>query len=635
MTSAAMPPASAQRAAIPGWARRSVALAGVFFFAKAVIVLLRASDGSRGGLLTSPLLVPALLVEDLEAALLWAGLDALLGRLGRGRGEALRWAAYAAVAVYAASNVPVTRMFATPLTLPILLATDVALLDSLRVYVTAGNVLGVAAVLLMALLLPRWPRWLGRVGGRWLLRPGRGLLLLSGGLVLWLLGWAGQSRLPLRGLHRNVLFALVRSTLRQRGERAGAAVEVPPLPPLTDAAGPPPEPARLTGLAGAAAGRDVLWVVMESTAARYLKPFGAAEDPTPNLTALAAGSVAFDAIYAAYPESIKGLFALLCSQNPAAHTPVARYTQAKQPCPALAQRFAAAGYRTAMFHSGWFVYLGMDGVVRDRGFAVTRDADAIGGTYATSFGVDEAATVQQVLAFFDALRPDERAFVMYLPITGHHPYRSPGPPSRPRPFGEQTELASYRNDLYLGDQALGTLIAGLEARGRLARMALVFSGDHGEAFRQHEGNFGHTLYLYEENLRVPLLLLVPGVTDRPGALPRRVAEPGSVIDIAPTLLHLTGLAVPGEYQGRSLLRPPSADEVPRFLTDHAVYQVGLRQGPWKFIDEPESGRAQLFDLQRDPDERQDLAASQPQRVARYREHLRAWAARQRLLLTAR
>ena len=607
--------------------RRSVALLGVLLLAKAVILFLRALDGNKG-VLGSPLAVPALLAADLGAALGWAGLDALSQRWRRGRGEKLGWALYFAVAVYAASNVPVTRMFATPLTFPILAATDVALWDSLRIYVTPGNVLGVAGVLLGALLLPGWLR---RLRLRWPPTPRTWAMLLSCALLLELLGWAGRRRLPLRGLHRNVVFALLRTTLLQRGERGDLdGLTVPPLPAAEPGA---PAGADLTALAGAAAGRDVLWVVMESTAARYLRPFGAAEDPTPNLTALAAGSIAFDSIYAAYPESIKGLFSLLCAQSPAAHTTAARYTQDKLPCPAIAQRFAAAGYTTAMFHSGWFVYLGMEGVIRDRGFAVKKDAGVIGGTYATSFGVDEAATVQQVLGFFDSLRPGERAFVMYLPIAGHHPYQSPGPVSRPRPFGEQTELAHYRNDLYLGDAALGTLVEGLRARGRLARTALVFSGDHGEAFHQHEGNFGHTLYLYDENLRVPLLLLLPGVTDQPGfALPRRVAQPGSVLDIAPTLLHLTGLPIPPEYQGRSLLRPAAADEVPRFLTDHAVYQVGLRHGRWKFIDEPESGRAQLFDLQGDPDELQDVAAAQPQRVARYRDHLRAFFTRQRLLV---
>lgn len=607
--------------------RRSVALLGVLLLAKAVILLLRGLDGNKG-VLGSPLAVPALVAADLGAALGWAALEALSQRWWRGRGEKLRWALYFAVAVYAASNVPVTRMFATPLTFPILAATDVALWDSLRIYVTPGNVLGVAGVLLGALLLPGWLR---RSRLRWPLAPRSWAVLIGGALVLELLGWAGLHQLPLRGLHRNVVFALLRSTLLQRGERGDLdGLTVPPLPAAEPGAA---AGADLTALAGTAAGRDVLWVVMESTAARYLRPFGAAEDPTPNLTALSAGSIAFESIYAAYPESIKGLFSLLCSQSPAAHTTAARYTQDKLPCPAIAQRFAAAGYKTAMFHSGWFVYLGMDGVIRDRGFALKKDAGAIGGTYATSFGVDEASTVQQVLKYFDDLRPGERAFVMYLPIAGHHPYRSPGPASRPRPFGEQTELDCYRNDLYLGDAALGTLLEGLRARGRLARTALVFSGDHGEAFRQHEGNFGHTLYLYDENLRVPLLVVLPGITDQPGfALPRRVAQPGSVMDIAPTLLHLTGLPIPPEYQGRSLLRPAAADEVPRFLTDHAVYQVGLRHDGWKFIDEPESGRAQLFDLHRDPAELQDVAAAQPQRVARYREHLRAFFTRQRLLV---
>ena len=301
-----MPQSPLRGPQVPGWLRRSVAVAGVLLLAKVVIVLLRAHDGSRG-LLTSPLALFALPVEDLEAALLWAGLDALLSLAARRlsfRGEKLRWLAYAAVAIYAASNVPVTRMFATPLTFPILMATDAALLDSLRIYVTAGNVLGIAVVLLGALLLPWWPRLSG--APLWPLSARARLLILSAGLGLWFLGWLGNSRLPLRGLHRNVVFALVRTTLLQRGEQGAAeTIEIPPLPAVEAADdAQKTADADLRSLAGRAAGRDVLWVVMESTAARYLKPFGAAEDPTPNLTRLAQDSIAFDAIYAAYPDSI-------------------------------------------------------------------------------------------------------------------------------------------------------------------------------------------------------------------------------------------------------------------------------------------------------------------------------------------
>ncbi|HRI50622.1 MAG TPA: hypothetical protein PLW65_10610, partial [Pseudomonadota bacterium] len=79
--------------------RRSIALLGVLWLAKAVILLLRGLDGNKG-VFASPLAVPALLAADLGAALGWAGLEALTEWWLRGRGERLRWALYYAVAVY-------------------------------------------------------------------------------------------------------------------------------------------------------------------------------------------------------------------------------------------------------------------------------------------------------------------------------------------------------------------------------------------------------------------------------------------------------------------------------------------------------------------------------------------------------
>ena len=598
---------------------------------KLVVLTLRAIDGSRGklGLFS----IPVLLAEDLVVAGLWTVVDTLVSRTLRGRGEWMQWLLYTIAAIYVASNVPVMRMFGTPLTFPILHAADAALADSLAVYVTIGNVVGVGTVLVTALLLPFLTARLHRPR------------FFPTGLVFWSLavavvglGFVARPWVMLRGLSRNALSAIIYTTLLQRDSHgAASAIEVPPLPTLHH------EPAEITSahrpdlssLLGAAKDRDVLWVVLESTAARYLRPYGAAEDPMPNLSTLASRSLRFDSIYAAYPESIKGLFSTLCSMNPAAHTTAARYTQARLPCPSIGLRFQQAGYRTAMVHSGWFLYLGMDGIVADRGFTVAKDAQAIGGAYATSFGVDEASSVQSVLAFFDSLSQNERAFVMYLPITGHHPYHSPGPKHRSQPFLPRTELDQYRNDLHLGDEALGELLRGLRARGRMSKLLLVVSSDHGEAFHQHEGNFGHTLHLYDENLRVPLFIHLPGITDQKETpFPEPLEQPGSIMDIAPTLLDLAGLPVPSEYQGHSLLRSKSEDSVPRFLTDHTLEQVGLRHGPWKFIDESETGRAQLFDVVRDPEERTDLSSLHPDLVGRYRAHLRAWFYRQRLLITA-
>src|SRR5690606_18550312 len=153
----------------------------------------------------------------------------------------------------------------------------------------------------------------------------------------------------------------------------------------------------------------------------------------------------------------------------------------------------------ALFHSGRFAYLGMTGVIQDRGFGTLEDAGHIGGNHESSFGVDEPAAVARILSWIDARAPGSRLALTYMPIAGHHPYAFPGPGA----FGASTDLERYRSALHDGDAAIGVLIDGLKSRGLFDETMFVVYGDHGQAFGQHPGNVGHTFYLYEENVRVP------------------------------------------------------------------------------------------------------------------------------------
>jgi hypothetical protein len=93
----------------------------------------------------------------------------------------------------------------------------------------------------------------------------------------------------------------------------------------------------------------------------------------------------------------------------------------------MAAVLSDAGYSTALFHSGRFIYLGMEAVIRNCGFATLEDAGDIGGHCQSSFGVDEPATVARILRWIDALPCGRRFFVTYLPIAGHHPYETGNP----------------------------------------------------------------------------------------------------------------------------------------------------------------------------------------------------------------
>ena len=265
------------------------------------------------------------------------------------------------------------------------------------------------------------------------------------------------------------------------------------------------------------------------------------------------------------------------------------------------------------------MYLGMEAVVRDRGYQTLEDAGDIGGHHSSSFGVDEPSTVERILHWIDRVPPDRPFFVTYLPIAGHHPYET----AEGGPFADDHDFGQYRNALHYGDAAIGTLKRGLEVRGRQQNTLWVVLGDHGEAFGQHEGNYGHTFHLYEENVRVPFLISASWLFPRE-IHSRRVV---SLIDTAPTALELLGIPPPANYQGRSMLE--GGPRMALFFADYSLGMVGLRDGPIKFIYEMDSGRSRMFDLERDPGERLNVTDGHVEHAREYQRLLREWSAAQK------
>jgi len=566
---------------------RAASLFGVFLVARIFIL--------AGRNIPFSVLAPIAYVwQDLLFCLLFAVFESVFRR------SRMMWLPYGAVVAYAAINVPVARVLSSPLTWPMIRAARGPLADSITYHLTPANLGCSALVGAVGVLLPFALR-------RWGARPGDASILAAAMVIA--AGPAAVSRIETVGLERNFVLALVQTALPRRPAR----------PSDRDwRASPCDTPATedLSQYRAAAAGRNVVLVALESAGARYLRPYGAAEDPMPNLTSLADHSILFENAYAVYPESIKGFFSVLCSRCPAFNTAPEDY--GKLSCPSLARALSAGGYRTALFHSGRFMYLGMESILENRGFQTLEDAGAIGGNFESSFGVDEPSTVRRILSWIDALPRGQRFFVTYLPIAGHHPYAAPVS----GPFPEDREIGRYRNALHYGDAALGALLNGIRSRGLDRKTLLVVYGDHAEAFGQHEGNAGHTLFLYEENVRVPFVLAMPGIQE--GGL--RVRRTASLIDTAPTILDLLGLAVPAGFQGHSLLQP--GNRMALFFTDYSLGFLGLRDGCWKYIYELDSRRSKLFDLCADSGERNDLSTQFPQKVKAYTRILQEWIAAQ-------
>ena len=460
--------------------------------------------------------------QDMMVALIFAAFDIGVRRIGV-LSRAIR-PVYWAIVIYTAINIPVARVVSTPLTRPMLRAARGPLADSMLIYVTAANVVLVLSILVLAAGLPRL---LGSAPRRWL------RLAVACILAIALVGPVASQRVDTRGMDRNAITALI-------GRRAPRAVAPP------GAGGwrasrfqTGRETEDLLRFAGAARGLNVVMVSLESTAAEYLSLYGGGPDAMPNLSALARKALVFENAYAVYPESIKGLFSVLCSTFPAFDSRPEAYENVE--CRSLAAVLADAGYRTGMFHSGRFGYLGMESIIRNRGYQTLEDAGSISGNHNSSFGVDEPATVARMLAWIDALPQGQPFFLTYLPIAGHHPYATP----ERGPFTGTAEVDQYRNALHYGDVSLGALMEGLRTRGLEENTVWVVYGDHGEAFGQHDGNYGHTFLLYDENVHVPFLIAAPGRLRGQ----ERVHKVVSLVDTAPTILSLLGIATAAGLSG--------------------------------------------------------------------------------------
>jgi arylsulfatase A-like enzyme len=182
----------------------------------------------------------------------------------------------------------------------------------------------------------------------------------------------------------------------------------------------------------------------------------------------------------------------------------------------------------------------------------------------------------------------------------------------------------FANALRYADQWLGEVVATLERGGVADRTLLVVVGDHGEAFYEHEQPT-HGTSLHEEQVRSLLLLRAPG------APPREIDEPVSLLDVAPTVLRVLGLPRHGNFQGRDDLLEPSrqgGDRAFAFTLQGLVHQDGWLHGELKLIVDRDRGSRRLYDLASDPGERRDLSAESPDLAAALEAELDVFLARQ-------
>jgi len=374
-------------------------------------------------------------------------------------------------------------------------------------------------------------------------------------------------------------------------------------------------------------------------------------DLTPNLSRLARESVRFTRCFSPANFTVPGHASLMTGLQPVVHganrfgdrVSIRRW-------PSLAGQLASAGVFTAAFSGGGFVdpafgfdehfdrYCTLDPLMSPRN--PRYDAGPIRHAEAVNRKLREAMSFARVADWLSA-HADRRFFLFLHTYFAHDYWPSPafarargadveGPWPRPldlptAEFGKvvagSPQLDWYRA-LYDAtvsetDAALEPLLARLRESGLLESTIVVVVADHGEAFREH-GTLFHANGLHNEVLHVPLLMRVPGLA------PATIDAPVSLIDLAPTLLELTGAAPLDAVQGVSLVpllrggEPPdrvllsqdcppigkSANGTRVEITHSAL--IGSRFKLIRIVGEDESTDS-LYDLVADPGETHDLA----------------------------
>jgi arylsulfatase A-like enzyme len=395
--------------------------------------------------------------------------------------------------------------------------------------------------------------------------------------------------------------------------------------------------------------RHVILLTVDTLRADAVGASPTAPSITPNIDALAADSVVFDNARSPAPWTKPAVVSMLTGLSPVVHQIMRGPTRVPDELVTLPEVMQGAGYRTGAVGENPFLHARYN---FDQGFERYRMfpkmlGRSFGGRLVRYLGMAYPSTADltdMAIEWIEA-RADHPFFLWLHYFDPHPPYSPPaeyltrsGPPSMGNSFGDTSGVRAgavnldaaereWVEELYMAevryvDDNVGRFLGFLESSGLYDDSLIIFSSDHGEEFWEH-GGFEHGHSLYDEVIKVPLMVKLPGqgVT---GHRPENVTTES----ILPTLLDLLEIGVEdAAFSAASLAwawTPGGSDPMNptvstglRYFEDRiAVVFRNLKHIHWMV-----SGSDELYDLDQDPEETVSLARDHPELVDEARELL--------------
>ncbi len=384
---------------------------------------------------------------------------------------------------------------------------------------------------------------------------------------------------------------------------------------------------------GACSGCNVLLLTIDTLRSDRVGAFGSTRGLTPALDRLASEGIRLTRAYASAPLTLPSHVSIMTAVSPPVHGVRNNSLFRLGPAvPTLASVLGAAGYRTGAFVGAF---------VLDARFGLNRGFDVYDDKYGERHAGDPTEGAERRAE--DVIKPATAWILGAAPSPQHsapstagpwfawvHLYDPHEPYRAPEPYASQHE--PYDAEVAYTDAMVGVLLKNLAAAGQLDHTLIAFTADHGESLGEH-GEATHGVFTYDVTMKVPSLLWAGS------RLPARAYDGlARLIDLAPTILDLVGIAAPPAFEGQSLLpavnrrsaEHPAAyiEAMDANLTRNWAPLTGLIAGQYKLIDLP---IPELYDLAADPREQTNLFPRDAERArtleALLRDRLAQFASR--------
>jgi arylsulfatase A-like enzyme len=353
----------------------------------------------------------------------------------------------------------------------------------------------------------------------------------------------------------------------------------------------------------------VVLLFLESFRAHDVGALGAKMRATPRFDALASEGVLFSRFYANGVQTARAVIASLYGVLPRGSKRPLQSERPDFPLRGLPEIFAERGYHRAYLHNGSLSFERKTEFFGQHAFETVHGyqhiATALPEAEPASWGVHDEHLMRYAARYLERVDASgEPAFLTMFSVSHHHPWEPPAGHVAPTPSPPgNAEYGAFLRTLHYTDHCLGLFVELLAERGLADKTILVVLADTAQPMGEHDGNHMLLRNLYEENLRVPLLVLAPGRLREPAV----VDVVGSQVDLLPTLLDVLGWSATHHAVGSSLRRA-DGERTAYFNNPHGGPLIGARRGRFKLVYDEGTGARALFDLETNPGETRDVSA---------------------------